>query len=124
MTDLFNSMAHQLCNIKALDISQTNLDDHSVHAIVRCLTNNKTLQKMNISHTLISGCSKQIAAAIQKNKRLLKLEMEEDMLDIEAVKQIKLFLKRNRENKEILDLQDLEKEKELKQNLTNQKKDC
>lgn len=37
--------------------------------------------------------------------------MEEDMLDIEAVKQIKMFLKRNRENKEVLDLQDLEQEK-------------
>lgn len=64
MTDLFNSLAHQLCNVKSLDISQTNLDDYSAHAIVRCLTNNNTLQKMNISHTLISGCSKQIAAAI------------------------------------------------------------
>ena len=79
--------------------------------LCKALSTNDSLTRLNIDRTQISNCSKDIATALRLNRRLQRIDMEDDMLDFEAVKDIRQTLKRNRNNKEKLEREDNEKEK-------------
>lgn len=111
MNDLFSCLSSKLCLLQSLDISQTNLDDSSSGMLCKALSSNDSLTRLNIDRTQISNCSKEIAAALRFNRRLIRIDMEDDMLDFEAVKDIRQTLKRNRNNREKLEREDNEKEK-------------